>query len=152
MFAIETGILLTTKGNRISSDIDVGFFSLQTSNKLNILNAEIPVSFKTILGISDDFDVYVTAGGYVGASIVGIQRYESTINGETTKGEDEVIFEDNGFQRLDYGLTFGAGIELKGFIIGASYDLGLANIIDSDDYARNRVLKIGLGYRFGWDN
>lgn len=152
MFAIETGVLLTTKGTQYSTEFDFGFVSIQNSAKLNILNAEIPVSFKTIFGINDNLDVYASAGGYLGVSIIGIERYETTVNGETEKDEEEVFFEEDGFQRLDYGLTFGAGVELKGFIIGASYDLGLANIVDSEEPVRNRVLKIGIGYRFGWDN
>ena len=117
------------------------------------MNAEVPLSFKTIFGVSDNLDVYVSAGGYLGVGIIGVSRNKTTFNGETETDSEEIEFDENGLQRLDYGLTFGAGIEVKGFIVGASYDLGLADIDGSDYWTiRNRVLKIGVGYRFGWDN
>ena len=148
IFAIETGVLLSTKGYQYK----YGSGENTSKSTVNILNAEIPLSFKTILGINDDLNVYVSAGGYLGLGLVAISHYKTKFNGEVDKDGEFIDFEDDGFQRLDYGLTFGAGIELKGFIIGASYDLGLANIVDSEEPVRNRVLKIGIGYRFGWDN
>ncbi|MBL4703661.1 MAG: outer membrane beta-barrel protein, partial [Flavobacteriales bacterium] len=128
----------TTKGTQVKDAVE--------GIRINILNAELPVSFKTIFEVGDNFDVYASAGGYLGVGIIGVSRYNS--NDYT-----EIEFTEDGLQRLDYGLTFGAGIEVKGFIVGASYDLGLANI-DGSEYViiKNRVLKCSLGYRFGWDN
>lgn len=149
MFAIETGILLTTKGTQTKADF--GGYSYKST--INILNAEIPLSFKTIFGVSDNLDIYASAGGYLGVGIIAVSRFKTTLNGQTETDSEEIEFDENGLQRLDYGLTFGAGIEVKGFIVGASYDLGLANIDGSGSGTiRNRVLKIGVGYRFGWDN
>ena len=149
MFAIETGLFATTKGARW----ETSFFGVEITQNINILNAEIPLSFKAMFPLGDDVKLYTNAGGYIGVGITGINRIKVEGFGQTENEEEEITFDDDGFERLDYGLTFGAGAEFKGFILGASYDLGLANISDdSDATIQNRVIKITLGYRFGWDN
>jgi hypothetical protein len=55
-------------------------------------------------------------------------------------------------RRFDSGLTFGGGVEIKSFLIGISYDLGLYNISPysyNGFKMNNRVLKLSIGYRLG---
>ncbi|RIJ47070.1 hypothetical protein D1614_16720 [Maribellus luteus] len=59
---------------------------------------------------------------------------------------------DDDLKRMDFGLMMGAGVEIDKFQFGVGYDLGLANIDpagDSDNFAKNRVLKISVGLMFG---
>jgi hypothetical protein len=56
----------------------------------------------------------------------------------------------NDLRRLDFGLTIGAGIQIKSLEIGISYDLGLSNMAP-DDYnystiIKSRVLAVSIGY------
>ena len=58
--------------------------------------------------------------------------------------------EKGGPKRLDYGLGFGAGVELGPIVVSLNYELGLANIVDSSDYtSKNKVLQLSLAYMFG---
>ena len=154
MFAIETGLFATTKGYQIKES----FFGLEIKSTTNILNLEMPVSFKVMFPLGDNVKLYANAGGYIGVALVGVDQLTLEGFGESESDEEKIIFEEDeygyrDYKRLDYGLTFGFGTEIKGFILGASYDLGLANI-SADDLTtiQNRVIKITLGYRFGWDN
>jgi len=51
---------------------------------------------------------------------------------------------------LDYGVNFGVGYTMDfGLFIDARYNLGLANIVDSDDITnKNNVINISVGYYF----
>ncbi|WP_333876419.1 porin family protein [Flavobacterium sp.] len=62
-------------------------------------------------------------------------------------GGDDI--KDN-VKSLDYGLGIGAGYELEsGLFFDARYNLGLANISDSDGVDANTTsFQVGLGYRF----
>ncbi|MEZ4837888.1 porin family protein [Flavobacterium sp.] len=59
-------------------------------------------------------------------------------------------FVDEATKSLDYGLGFGAGYELPmGLFFDARYNLGLANISDSDGFdLGTSAFQIGLGYKF----
>ena len=119
--------------------------------------------------LSDDVKLYANAGGYIGVGIIGVERIKVVDLGGSDSDEEEITYDKNSeFKRLDYGLTFGFGAEFKGFILGASYDLGLANIANNNNggeffgilndtsiknnVIKNNVIKITLGYRFGWAN
>jgi hypothetical protein len=154
MFAIETGVFITTKGARSrSSELIVNSTIITSKSSINIFNAELPVSFKAIFGINDDLNIFASAGGYLGLGIGGESRYKYDIDGEAGGGSDRIRFDENNYNRFDYGLTFGAGVEFKSLILGASYDLGLADFYDSQFMnLQNRVLKFSVGYRFGGNN
>jgi hypothetical protein len=51
---------------------------------------------------------------------------------------------------LDFGLGFGAGLDLNGFIISLQYELGLANLAPIDDTEMKiNVFGFSLAYLFG---
>ncbi len=52
-------------------------------------------------------------------------------------------------ERLDFGISLGAGLTYQNFLLGAHYDLGLINILadaPEGNSARNNVFRISLGY------
>jgi len=58
----------------------------------------------------------------------------------------------NTTKRFDYGLNFGAGVELGNLEIGLTYALGLRDIDPEDPdntVIKNRNLMMTLGWRFG---
>ena len=155
MFSFESGLLLSTKGMKISEKENYMGSSIEFIQKVNLYYLDIPLTAKATFDIGGS-KIYGTFGPYVGMGLSGKSKTEYTQNGENRTTEEEINFgsnegEDN-FMRLDYGLTAGAGIELKSIQIGISYNLGLANIInysDNENTIKNRVLGVSVGYKFG---
>jgi hypothetical protein len=50
------------------------------------------------------------------------------ITGDNPLYEDKHDFKESPLSKLNYGLTMGTGVELSGFNIGLSYDLGLSDL------------------------
>lgn len=58
--------------------------------------------------------------------------------------------EDSDMKPFDFGLGFGAGVDLNGFIISLQYELGLANLAPVDDTEMKiNVFGFSLAYLFG---
>lgn len=133
--SFETDLLLSTKGFKYNE------------MKYSLLYLDVPFTakFRYDAGFGN---MYVLIGPHLGIGITG-----KTIYGD----DDEAVdwgsdAEDDELKRLDYGLTVGTGVEIKSFIIGMYYGLGLANIspYTEDGFeAKNRVLGLSLGYKFG---
>ena len=148
VFSIETGILLTTKGFRINSTLsDETGAEEPYKVKSNLYYIDIPVNAKATIEFNG-FDIYGSVGSYLGVGIKGKGEFELGDEKETSTikfGSDE------NFKRLEFGLTFGGGVEINRFLFGLSYNLGLTNI-SNNEYSqklKNRVIQISVGYRFG---
>ena len=157
IFSLETGLLASTKGFRFNSDNFVDYIDYEYETKMvtNILYAEIPLTPKLSIPVGG-IRIFGLAGPYVGVGIIGNTRTTYTEDGETETEDEEIEWSDekdsNQLKRLDYGLAFGAGVEIKSFQFGVNYNLGLASLVDSSDedfLIRNRVLAISFGYKFG---
>jgi hypothetical protein len=85
------------------------------------------------------------AGPYVAYGIGG--KAKVSYNGES---ESIDIFGDNtDLKRLDYGIGVAAGLDFGRLALQLGYDLGLANIADSDDdSAKNGSVFLTVGYKF----
>ena len=87
--------------------------------------------------------------------IRGKIKSEVTSGGNTIADQEDVNWgsgDQYDLKRFDFGLTFGAGIEINSIQIGLSYGFGLANISPVTDNGMkicNRVLAISAGYKFG---
>ena len=147
MFSFETGLLLSTKGYKISKE--------DYKQKVNINYLDIPLTGKASFDIADT-KVYGLFGPYIGMGLSGKLKFEEIDFGETHTGEDNIDWgsdkELSDMKRLDFGITVGVGVEINSFQIGLSYNLGLANISPSTDggsKVNNRVLGLSVGYKFG---
>lgn len=153
-FSIESGLIANTRGFRIITEGQT--FNVTTTNMLNLLYVDIPVLGRYTSEIGDDLKVFGNFGPYLGIGVSGEQKLTVEFNGDKTTDTESVSFGNETFnddlKRLDYGLTIGGGIEWNRILLGASFDLGLANlalIIDDGSRIRNRVLKVSVGYRIG---
>ncbi len=67
----------------------------------------------------------------------------TSTNSQTTAAlsskEHDYAFARSPFSRINAGVSFGVNVELKGFTIGASYDLGLTNIANDKYWAGERM-------------
>lgn len=150
-FSIETGLLATTKGFKMTEEGSGGDYSMN----LYLLYVDVPVTAKASFDLGG-VRIYAAAGPYVGAGIFGQYRSKITVGGESESDTEAVDWgsdaDEDDFKRLDYGVTAGAGIEFGAVQIGASYGYGLANITPDTEggtVVNNRVLGVSIGLKFG---
>jgi hypothetical protein len=152
MFAVETGVLLSAKGFRVSGKETDDGMEYKYSGGMNVFNAEIPINAKVYFPIGDDLNAYVSAGPYVGAGLMGNTKFKFTVDGETESDSEKLVFgndDESDIKRLDYGVNIGAGIAREKLQAGAFFGLGLANIIpggDADNKGTNQIIGLSLTY------
>lgn len=151
VLSFESGLLFTTRGFRIEEE-EMGF---SIKAKANLYYIDIPLTVKASLPLSEGLKIFGAVGPYVGIGLSG--KVIATVEYQGDKETDEEAIkwgsdeDSDDLKRLDYGLTFGGGVEINALMLGISYDLGLANIAthQEDGYTtKNRVLKFSVGYRF----
>jgi hypothetical protein len=155
LFTIESGLLFTTRGTILVTKEPFGSTTLVTKDKHNLYYLDIPLTAKVPFSIGE-CNFYGSFGAYGGIGLIGNIKTKATFGDlvETEKRSIKWGLEGINYdlRRLDYGLTFGAGIILNSFQVGLSYNLGLANISPVSAFGykiSNRVLGISVGYMFG---
>lgn len=148
---LESGLMFTTRGFKASGEEDGATMDI----KFNTFYLDIPIMAKTAYEVSDGIMAYGAVGPYIGIGISGKYEMEASFLGEDISEDKDIEWgsdkEKDNLKRLDLGLTFGAGVEYQSFLLGVSYDYGFANLApDTDDghFAKNRGIKISVGYRF----
>jgi len=137
-FALHPGVLFTSLGSSYKTDtIDIS---------ISPIYIEIP--FNAVLNIgSGVIGIVFSAGTYFSVGVGG----NKIISG----GEAKDILYGSGdtkdLKHFDFGLNFGAGLNIKGFLISAQYGYGLANLSpETSDVTemKNRVVGISLTSSF----
>jgi opacity protein-like surface antigen len=147
-FYIETGILFSSKGFRVSEQESFLGMTVNFDMSTVINYVDIPLSAKTVFEVGD-MHIYGSLGPYIGIGLNGKMKYEVSAFGQTERDEEKLDFEDD-LERIDYGLMIGAGVEFQNIVLGLSYGLGLRNVSKWEDSSlKNRVFSISLGYRIG---
>ncbi|MGM0408401.1 MAG: porin family protein [Bacteroidota bacterium] len=150
MISFETGLLLNTKGFRITEEEE----GVDVTAKAKFYYADIPLTFKVSGEVSEGVKLFVLGGPYIGIGLSGKVTAEGSEEGYSVSIDEDINWgsgEEDDLKRLDYGITAGAGLELMGIQVGLSYDFGLANVSAYTDYGttlNHRVLKFSIGYRF----
>ncbi len=143
-FSIETGLFMTTKGNKI----EYALMGADYESTLSLYYIDIPITPKYTYNFGD-FAISGAIGPYVGIGLSGKAKSETFALGQKVSEEEDIEFGDgdDDMKRLDYGLSFGLGFEYKSILFGFSYDLGLQNLsnVESLD-TKHRVIKFSLGY------
>jgi hypothetical protein len=147
VFLFETDLLFSSRGYRESYENQYVQFKTET----HYYYLEVPLKAKAFF--STPFMTFsVFAGPYIGLGICGNDKGKESSNGETTSWSDKIAWgsgQTDLFKRLDYGLVFGAGVQLKHVEFSLSYGLGLANIASlSALKMHNRVIEFSAGYKF----
>ena len=151
LLSLETGLILDTKGFKFEDE--GSGYSYQ--EKLNLFYLDIPIVLKVSFDVGSNVKIFGAAGPYIGVGLTG--KWKSVYEDQGNEDTDEEKVEwgntdDDHLKRLDYGLVFGGGVEISAFIVGISYDLGLANISAYTDYdakIKNKVLRVSIGFWFG---
>jgi Outer membrane protein beta-barrel domain len=128
----NTGILYSLKGASAAG----------ATSTLNYLVIPLNLAYKFPMKSKSDF--FIGAGPYLGYALSGKNKF----NGQT----EDITFGSGGMKRFDFGVGFGAGVELGSFLASLNYELGLANLVDDssqDTKLKNKVFQISIGYLFG---
>lgn len=132
--SIQPGILFSKKNTRFDEQRDPGY-EFQSDYSPTFM--EIPVSIKYYF-IPEKAKIYVFAGPYVAFGLGGEikiqeQNRPDPINMPmlfdlSTLEEHEIWGEDNRLKRLDYGASFGVGIDINNFEIEVFNNIGIPQI------------------------
>lgn len=147
--SLEMGLMLSLKGYKIDELLD----GITVRNKTNLYYIDIPVAFKYAFGLGRNSNWYLAAGPVFDIGVGGnyMTVYDWSGSRQVEKEKVEWGNEEGQIQRLDFGLTFGGGVEFDAWQIGVYYDLGLSDISSDatpDNTLKNRVWKLSLGYKF----
>lgn len=144
-FSIQPEVHFIQKGYKF----ELEFFGevTETTAKLNYL--EVPIHAKYAFG-NENLRFFILAGPAIGFALGG--EVEQCDGGDCIS--EDIEFDDNdGFNRLDLGLSVGAGMNIgSNFFVDLRYVLGITNLSedDADDIkTTNRGIQIGVGYMFG---
>jgi hypothetical protein len=143
LLLLEPGVVGSIKGFRLRYDDSID----PITERIYLAYADIPVNLKLRIPLGL-VRPYVEAGPYIGVGIYG--RTWETYGNDDESEEIEWGGEPGQIKRPDFGLNFGAGIELGRVIIGASYGLGLVDISNIESGSlKHRVIRFTLGVKFG---
>jgi len=143
-FSIQPELLYSSKGAQVT--YDAGIFGDGKFN-FNLNYVELPVL--AVFNIGPNFNIH--AGAYA-AYLASANIKEVDNNGE----DDEIVsFDEDDFNRFDYGLSGGIGFDINKFLIGARYNYGLGEIGKSDRLvtsgfrnSKNSVINLYIGFAF----
>lgn len=140
MISLEPGLFISTKGYRYKDD--------DYKEKLNLVYLEIPVLGKFSYDLGD-FTLVGLAGPVFGVGLTGKYKYE--LDGDKESESVNWGSDNDEAKRLEVGLMFAAGIEMKSFQFTISINQGLtsmANETDNGLRVRNRVIGLSAAYFF----
>ena len=143
-FSIQPEFLYSGKGAKVEYS---NFLQGSGEYRFNLHYVEMPVL--AVINIAKNFNVH--AGPYVaylaGANITDLKE-DGTIN-------DIMDLKADNFNRFDYGLAAGLGIDVQNFTIGARYNYGLKEIGKSGSLSgqltkesKNSALQLFVGIGF----
>jgi hypothetical protein len=137
-FAVRPGILFSSKGSSYQIDtVDIS---------ISPIYIEVPLNAILSFG-RQAFGVTFFTGTYFSYGIGG----NKIVSGGEAKDIAYGSGDSKDIKHFDVGLNFGAGINIKGFLITAQYGLGLANLspdTSADVEMHNRVIGISLTQLF----
>lgn len=155
IISVEGGAFFSTRGYKVEDEMVLFDEKFEFKYKTTLYYLVIPVTAKATIDVGP-LSVFGQLGAYAGSGLSGKFHSETTVAGDTETEEADVEWgndemEDH-FKRLDFGLTAGAGVQIKNIRAGVAYDHGLANICTytQDGYSCvNRVISIYVALVIG---
>jgi hypothetical protein len=142
--AIQTGLFFTTKGAKYTSS----FGDASGELTVNPMYLQIPVHYAYKIDVSPGTRVVLHAGPYAAYGVGGKSKLSGSV-GDIGAEYEEDVFGDDGFKRFDAGLGLGVGAEFGPLLFDIGWDMGLVNIVDSDNGdLKNQNAYLSVGYKF----
>lgn len=142
-FSIQPEILYSSKG----ASLRYNNLTSQREYCFNLNYVELPVL--GIVNLTKKLQVH--AGGYVGYLVIANMKDA----GESGTMESAIKLNAENFNRFDYGLVGGLGVDLGTFTIAGRYNYGMNEIGDSSDLgghiisnAKNSTITLYIGFGF----
>jgi hypothetical protein len=139
-FSIQPELLYSSKGSKIS-------FLGSDEYRFNLNYLELPVL--GVINVARNFNIH--AGAY--AAYLTQANIKQEDNG--TSNESLIDFDEDDFNRFDYGLIGGIGFDVQNFTLGARYNYGLNQVGEEGTPARlalrnakNSAITVYVGYGF----
>ena len=143
-FSIQPELLYSVKGSKLTYDLGI---LGSNEYRFNLNYVEVPVL--AVINLSKNFNVH--AGGYAA------YLAQANIKREVDDGPNDQIAnlnEDN-FNRFDYGLVGGLGVDIDAITIGARYNYGLREVGKADNFgsqalrnSKNSAISLYIGFGF----
>ena len=141
--SIQPELLYSSKGAKLTYDNVFG----NGEFRFNLNYVEVPVL--AVINIAKNFNLQ--AGVYA--------SYLASVNIKKLKDDGDVDdisdLDAEDFNRVDYGLVGGLGLDIENFTIGARYNYGLKEVGDKNTLAgtalrnsKNSVISLYLGFGF----
>lgn len=145
--SIQPELIYSNKGAKVTYDTRVPLLGGEEGEyRFNLHYVELPVM--AVINIVQNFNIH--AGPYVSyLAAANITRLND--DNEVSRVAD--LKADN-FNRIDYGLAAGVGLDFQNLTIGARYNYGLREIGESGfsgeitKNSKNSVLNVFLGFAF----
>ncbi|MFK8007432.1 MAG: porin family protein [Saprospiraceae bacterium] len=133
-FSIQPGLLFSKKNVRFKENRDPGY---EYQSDYSPTFMEIPLSFKYYV-ISEKSKIYIFAGPYVSFGIGGAIKIQEQDRPDpinmpqtfsfSTLEEYDIWGDDDRLKKLDYGVSFGVGIDINNFEIEVFNNIGIPQI------------------------
>ena len=143
-FSIQPELLYSSKGSKLKYD---NFIQGEGEYRFNLNYLELPVL--GVINIGKNFNIH--AGPYV--AFLTSSNIKDMDDDGTIQGVKEIDVDN--FNRFDYGLAAGIGVDVNGFIAGARYNYGLNEVGKSGnltgeltDDSKNSAATIYIGFGF----
>lgn len=141
--SLQPELLFSSKGSKITYNNILG----QGEYRFNLNYVELPVL--AVINLAPNFNLH---GGIYGGYLVSANIKEMDDDGNINEITD---LNEESFNRFDYGLAGGFGVDVQHFTIGARYNYGLKEVGKSDGVAglalrnsKNSVITLYLGFAF----
>jgi hypothetical protein len=160
--SVQPQLLYTGKGASNKENDSEDGFSASDNVKLNLYYLHLPVYALYHAPVGDN-DFFIGAGPFISYGLSGNEKGSVSFSGDDGSGSGTTTQTENinqkvdfgssdstGIKRMDYGASVMAGFKFRnGFLISASYDLGLANIAPGGEAdIKTRVFSVSVGYSF----
>lgn len=147
-FEVESGAQFALLGSHVKSEKFLGDYTWNRS----LYVVQIPVRAGWSYQFNDVIGIYAQLGPQFTVAVGGRDKHTGDIKIAKIKNEGEMTFGDDGkSNRFLMDLSIHAGVTLRGFRVGAYYDLGLMNV-SSVDVLKYKPSSAGvsLAYFFGF--
>ena len=142
--SIQPELLYSVKGSKITYDLGV---LGSNEYRFNLNYVELPVL--AVINLSKNFNLH--AGGY--AAYLA-QANIKKVDDDGPNDQIADLNEDN-FNRVDFGLVGGLGIDIDAVTIGARYNYGLREVGKADNFgsqalknSKNSAISLYIGFGF----
>lgn len=142
-FSIQPELLYSNKGAKETYDNILG----KGEYRFNLDYIELPVL--AVINVGKNFNIH--GGGYV-SYLAAVNIKDLDNDGTITNVKD---LNAENFNRIDYGLAGGFGVDIQNFTIGARYNYGLREIGKSGSLSgdltknsKNSAINVYLGLAF----